>query len=150
MERLRRARHARRIWRFKALLVLGAGIAVLITVVIGVREGLKFADSFSKASQLDHDLDFVSNGRKIGDAAQEFFKATGKTVAHVGWDPKTGKLTGDLSPKIYLFWDDVTIGDLPIEKGNPKAFSLSDPSIRGGQPIYFSDEGKTTFDPWAR
>lgn len=124
---------------------LAFGIIALVVLVIA---GAFLFPIFNRRKTIQarqHPL--VQDGRVLGNAAQQYFLTSGQKSVSFDYDSTTGKITGPLTPWVTSIGKGYTFHDNTIELDNPAAFTLSHPSFRNGQPIPFTDEGKTTFDP---
>ena len=89
----------------------------------------------------------IMEGRILGNAAQQYFETTGQKSVTFTYDSGTGKISGPLEPWVTTIRKGFIFPDTVIELGNPAAFSMSHPRVLNGQPVGFSDEGKTTLPP---
>ncbi len=85
-----------------------------------------------------------NDARQIGGAAQQYFLTTNQKTVSFSYNSDTGKILGPLEPWLNRIAKGYTVSDSTIELGNPAAFTLSYPKVLNGQPVTFSDEGKTT------
>jgi len=86
----------------------------------------------------------ISDGRMLGNAAQQYFLTTGKTVAHVGYDPASGAISGDLTPWLSHIQKQLKVSEMPIESFEMNAFSLAKPEEFREATVWFTDEGRVT------
>jgi hypothetical protein len=103
--------------------------------------------AFDRVRKQSRQTTLVQDGRILGNSAQRFFLSTGKNKVTFNYDPATGQIKGDLSPWGTTISKGYTVHDNIIESGKEDAFSLSIPGAFDGEPVIFSDEGRTTANP---
>lgn len=103
--------------------------------------------AFNRVRKQSRQTTLVQDGRMLGTSAQQFFLTSGRETVSFDYDPATGRIKGELTPWITTIGKGYTIHDNTIESGREDAFSLSIPGAFGGEPVIFTDEGKTLRNP---